>query len=74
MHWSREISPLIYDLATNEPDFVIAPPWVGLLVFGFDQDQRVGEIWRRQRETLLKNQPTIISDLLARGKPNDIYL
>jgi hypothetical protein len=40
MHWSREISPLIYDLATNEPDFVIAPPWVGLLVFGFDQDRR----------------------------------
>lgn len=71
MGWKRELHPSIQAVADGSKQLSLdeTPP-VGLLVFGFDQDQKVGAVWARHRADLKEK----ISRLVALGSAAGIAL
>jgi hypothetical protein len=63
MGWKRELHPSIQAVADGTPLSLDGVPPVGLLVFGFDQDQRDGAIWGVHRARLNEQ----INKIIARG-------
>ena len=55
-------------LLDRSDDFVIETE-PGLVVFGFDQDQRTGSVWKRHEEKL---EADVHGGLILRGKPEDV--
>ncbi len=61
------VDPLVVEVAHN-PEYLDVDPDIRLVVFDFDQDQRVGKKWKEHREALEK----YFGDrLLLKGSPSE---
>lgn len=52
MGWKRTLPDSVKAFTANTPLSLDNVPPVGLLIFGFDQDQRDGQVWARHRKKL----------------------
>ncbi len=69
---TRAVGSLVQKVA-DRPESLALPsiPEVGLIVFGFDDGQKRGEVWKPHRERLLAELP---NRFLARGEAKDVRL
>ncbi len=73
MGWRRQPSALLQAVAAETKRLVIGDtPKVGLLIFGFDDDQRIGKTWLKHRKFLDVHLGT--SNIIAVGDPKNLQL
>lgn len=59
--------PVVKDIADN-PEQLAVDPYVRLVVFGFDEDQRVGKVWNKHKQKL---EGLFGNRLLLKGNPSE---
>lgn len=70
MGWKRTLPVSVKAVAANMPLSLDDVPPVSLLIFGFDQDQRDGQVWARHR----KKQEAKIGRIVCIGNATSIRL
>jgi hypothetical protein len=68
---SRQIGDLVQRVATGELFHIDNPPVVGLLIYGFDDDQKRGQSWAKH---IAKLENEIGMPLRYAGDPKNIHL